>query len=166
MRVRSNGQTVVSPFDQILSLQRPPIVLTAADRDRLRDLLRTAAAESPAVARFLQQEIARADVVPGGAAIASLVVMGSAVAFIEHGSVSIRRVRLVYPEDAGETGAVSVLSPLGSALLGLGPGQSIGWDDGEGRRRRLTVVDVQPPPQAGGPADEPAVGTLAGSGRS
>ena len=45
---------------------RPPIVLTGADRARLAALADTATQDNPDVARFLQEELARADIVPEG----------------------------------------------------------------------------------------------------
>jgi regulator of nucleoside diphosphate kinase len=46
-----------------------------------------------------------------------------------------RLVTIVYPGDADESaGRISVLSPLGTALLGLSVGQAIDWDFPDGRR--------------------------------
>jgi len=72
----------------------------------------------------------------------SLVTMGSAVKFIDHDSLSVRQVRLVYPNEAASSRDVSVLTAVGSALIGLGPGQSISWDE-HGAERRLTVLEVR-----------------------
>jgi len=48
--------------------ERPPIVLTGADRARLAALADAATQDNPGVARFLREELARADIVPEGAA--------------------------------------------------------------------------------------------------
>lgn len=48
-----------------------------------------------------------------------------------------------FPDDAETSDAIPVLWPLGSALLGLSPGQTIDWKDGQDRR--LTVVEIRPP---------------------
>jgi regulator of nucleoside diphosphate kinase len=51
-----------------------------------------------------------------------------------------RLVTIVYPGDADESaGRISVLSPLGTALLGLSVGQAIDWDFPDGSRRTLRV---------------------------
>jgi regulator of nucleoside diphosphate kinase len=126
-----------------LIVQRPPIVLTSTDRDRLFALLDDATETLPSVACFLREELERADIVSGGMPLASLVTMGSDVKFIDHESTRIRRRRLVYPDEANEAESISVLTPIGSALLGLGPGQSISWTE-VGEERRLTVLEVHP----------------------
>jgi transcription elongation GreA/GreB family factor len=80
---------------------------------------------------------------PGDVASTSLVRMGCAVKFVDHASHHIRHARLVYPEEADSERCVSVLSPLGSALVGLGPGQSFRWVD-HGKERSFTVLGVHP----------------------
>lgn len=52
-------------------------------------------------------------------------------------------ITLVHP-DAADAAArrVSVLEPLGMALLGLREGQSVDWPLGNGRRRRVRLVRV------------------------
>jgi regulator of nucleoside diphosphate kinase len=114
-------------------------VLTEADRARLAALADAAPQVNPDVARFLQEELARADIVPEGAA--GSVIMGSEVKFIDHPSARVRRCKLVYPDESNNSHSISVLTPIGSALLGLGPGQSINWTDA-GITRRLTVLEV------------------------
>jgi regulator of nucleoside diphosphate kinase len=122
---------------------RPAIVVTRSDRDRLSDLLATWDARS-ASAEFLRQEIERAEIVAEGA-VSSLVTIGTHVQFIEHKSHRVSEGRLTFPDDVHANHAISILSPLGSALLGLGPGQSIDWIDDAGQDHRLTVVAVLPP---------------------
>ena len=98
--------------------------------------------KAPEVARFLLEELERADIVPPSAVIASpLVRMGSEVKFIDYATDKIEQVRLVYPEEADESrGWISVLTPIGSALLGLGPGQSIECCFAGGKTLRLGVL--------------------------
>jgi regulator of nucleoside diphosphate kinase len=135
---------VVSKLNRDASLLRPPIVLTAEDREQLSALLETASEKESAAARFLREEIDRADIVRGMPAATSLVQMGSEVRFIDHHS-RVREVRLVYPGEAGTDLSLSVLTPVGSALIGLGPGQTIAWLE-RGIERRLTVLEVRLPP--------------------
>ncbi len=124
------------------SVGRPPILLTTIDCDRLSALLNAAGEKAPDVARFLREELGRAEIVGDGVAGTSLVTMGSEVKFIDHDSLSVRQVRLVYPNEAASSRDVSVLTALGSALIGLGPGQSISWEE-HGAERRLTVIEVR-----------------------
>jgi regulator of nucleoside diphosphate kinase len=59
-----------------------------------------------------------------------------------------RRGKLVYPGDADiAKGFLSILSPIGTALIGLAAGQSIRWSGHDGRPHELTVLAVEPPVQ-------------------
>jgi regulator of nucleoside diphosphate kinase len=54
-------------------------------------------------------------------------------------------VTLVYPSEANvEAGKISVLAPVGAALIGLRVGQSIRWPLPDGRERTLEVMSVTP----------------------
>jgi regulator of nucleoside diphosphate kinase len=123
--------------------QRPSIVLTALDRERLfallADALTTVDIET---ACFLREEIERADIAPDDIAPNSVVRLGSNVKFVDHADARIRRVELVFPEESQCNHCISVLSPIGSALIGLGPGQSIRWTE-QGRGRSLAVLEVR-----------------------
>ena len=53
---------------------------------------------------------------------------------------------LVYPVDADiAEGRISVMTPVGTALIGLRIGQSITWRDRANKRHMLTVLDVVQP---------------------
>ena len=122
--------------------QRPPIVLITADRDKLFALIqRGADIHAPRIVEFLREEVERADIATGDVASTSVVRMGSDVKFIDHDDGRIHRAKLVFPEEALGTRCVSVLSSVGSALIGLGPGQSIRWTE-LGRERSLSVLEV------------------------
>jgi regulator of nucleoside diphosphate kinase len=47
------------------------------------------------------------------------------------------------PEADISAGRISVLTPIGAALIGLSPGQSIDWETRDGRVGRLTVESVE-----------------------
>ncbi len=56
-----------------------------------------------------------------------------------------RRITLVFRGQADLTAArISVLTPIGAALIRLSEGQSIVWMTRNGRERRLTVLAVEP----------------------
>lgn len=121
---------------------RPSIVLTAIDREALFDLLdNPLKTTDPAAACFLREEIERADVISGDVAPNSVVRIGCSVTFVDHADTRIRRAQLVFPEEVRCKHCISVLSPVGSALIGLGPGQSICWTE-QGRERSLAVLEV------------------------
>jgi regulator of nucleoside diphosphate kinase len=130
--------------DMSIIENRPAIVLTrSSDRDRLSDLIIASGAPS-STTEFLRQEIERAEIV-AEEVVSSLVTIGTRVQFIDHKSHRISEGRLTFPTDVRADHAISILSPLGSALLGLGPGQSIDWIDDAGQDRRLTVVAILAP---------------------
>src|SRR5690606_24597926 len=85
----------------------------------------------------------RAQVVADHAVPADVVRMGSVVRY-RTSLGATGRVRLVYPNEAAAEGeAVSVLTPMGIALIGLRAGQSITWTAEDGRRSVLTVIAVE-----------------------
>ena len=74
------------------------------------------------------------------------VAIGSTVRYAIEGGEQ-RTVTLTYPADADiEQGRISVMTPIGIALLGLAKGQSMDWTSRDGRSNRLTVLDVVPHP--------------------
>lgn len=123
------------------SMLRPPIVISAADRELIRSLLLQSRPKLEAeVGRFLREELDRADTVSNAAA-ALAVSMGGEVTFIDHETKHLRTGRVVDPDHVDNSRCISVLSPIGSALIGLGPGQTLAWTH-RGRARMVTVLDV------------------------
>lgn len=122
--------------------QRPSIVLTSMDRDALFALLSNPQMTTDAAAAcFLREEIERADVLSDEAAPNSVVRIGCYVKFVDHADARVRRAQIVLPEDSLCSDRISVLSRIGSALIGLGPGQSIRWNEC-GEERSLAVLEV------------------------
>lgn len=121
---------------------RPSIVLTRMDRQKLLRLLHDLPMRSVDTDCLLREEIDRADMISDTAAWSSAVRLGCEVRFVEFGSSHLRRGRLVLPEEARTAHCISVLSPIGAALIGLGPGQSIHWTE-RGRERSLAVLEVR-----------------------
>lgn len=127
------------------ALSQTAITIAAQDYDRLAELAETTRERMPALSTYLQRELARATIVtdadPGS------VQMGSLVCFHDHGSGKMHDIRLVYPNESDmANGRLSVLTPVGSALLGVQAGDTTLCSDNAGRTRPLTVVTVQPPP--------------------
>ena len=126
--------------------ERPPIVLTPTDRNKLVALIEQLPASAPAQsAEFLREEIERAEVATCSISPTLVVRMGSEVKFIDHEDQRIHCAKLVFTEKAQGPRFISILSPLGSALIGLGPGQSIHWTE-PGGERSLTVIEVSDKP--------------------
>ena len=94
----------------------------------------------------LQSELDRAIVVSSEAVPGDVVTMGSQVRYVDEATGLRRLVQVVYPAEANASaGKVSVLAPVGAALLGLSTGQTIEWDFPDGRRRlRVEEIVLQP----------------------
>jgi len=124
---------------------KPPITLTANDYERLSLLARAAALRMPEQASVLTEELERARVLTDGRPERT-VCMGSEVDFRDEVSGKIQTVTLVYPGDADiSRGRISVLTPVGTALIGLGIGDSITFETRTASLRRLTVLRVREP---------------------
>ncbi len=125
----------------------PDIGVGHQDHDRLAALADAALDTLPLLAETLLAELERARLVADERMPTTVVRMGSTVEY--EAADGRRSVELVYPEDADiARGRISVLTPIGTALLGLSAGQSIRWLTRDGRDQRLTVVAVAPPPAA------------------
>lgn len=127
------------------------LYVSLSDCARLRKLV----GEHP-----LAEELDRAIVVPSDRIPNNIVTMHSRLIYLDESTGATREVELVYPDEAApDTGKVSVLAPVGSALLGLSVGQSIDWEFPTGEVHRLRVERVLFQPQSIGTVLETA-GTL------
>ncbi|MFG3757295.1 nucleoside diphosphate kinase regulator, partial [Klebsiella pneumoniae] len=100
----------------------------------------------PATAEFLAREIDRAAVLPQDHPADDVVTMQSGVTFRDDVTGQTRSVTLVYPDEADvDAGRISILTPIGAALIGLSPGQTIAFQTPAGGWRSLTVITVVPP---------------------
>jgi regulator of nucleoside diphosphate kinase len=128
---------------------KPPITLTAEDHNRLSALAGAAAARMPEIASALADELDRAIVLSKGRRPQNVVRMRSEVEFRDDVSNKVKTVKLVYPDEADiAQGKISVLTPIGTALIGLGTGEPITWRTRSGELKRLTVLRVRDPSPA------------------
>lgn len=127
----------------------PPIVITHIDLTRLKHLLASPAVRDSDAAEALVEELERADVVEPTALPPDVVSMNSRVRLCEKNSGRTFELTLVYPAEAGE-GCVSVLAPIGSALLGLAVGHEIEWPLPHGQTARVQVQGLIYQPEAAG----------------
>lgn len=128
----------------------PPITLSSLDVERIERLLEDAAFRDFPGREQIEAEIARAVVVDPTDIPKGVVTMNSRVKFVEEDSGRDYELELVYPRDAKGEGRVSVFAPVGSALLGLTVGQSIGWPLPGGRTGKLRITAVTYQPEAAG----------------
>jgi regulator of nucleoside diphosphate kinase len=124
-----------------LDISLPPITITTSDAERLSLLVNGSSERFPYTADFLAREIERANIVPPHQRLLGLVRMGSRVTYRD--GDSLKKVTLVYPHEADiERKRISVLAPVGAALIGLSVGQSIEYETPSGEKRSLTVMHV------------------------
>ena len=124
----------------------PPVILSSTDHDRLAALAEAVRDRTPALSETLLAEIQRSQIVGEDSLRDDVVRMGSTVEFRDEATGKVQRLRLVYPGEAdiGE-GRVSILTPIGTALIGLAKGQTMPWQTRSGEARELTILDVWPP---------------------
>jgi regulator of nucleoside diphosphate kinase len=131
---------------KIVGGAKPRIILTAADHEKLSVLANAAAHTMPEVAAELADELDRAHVLAAGRQPADTVCMGCQVDFRDDMTGRVQTVTLVYPQEADiSKGRISVLTPIGTALIGLPVGKSIDWATRTGDTKRLTVLKVGAP---------------------
>lgn len=131
----------------------PPIRIGARDFERLEQLLELPAWRGHPGRAALQAELARAEVLEPSQMPGDVVTMDSEVVCLDEASGAEHRLRLCYPHEVGEgtsAGRVSVLAPVGSALLGLAVGDRIDWTGPNGRTLPLRVVRIVYQPEADG----------------
>ena len=133
--------------------RKPAIVIGRLEHEKLTRLAEGLVDRDPDLAEDLLGELDRARLVDDTRLRADAVRMGSTLNYTTD-SGEARTVTLVYPGEADiETGKISILTPIGTALIGLSPGQSMTWQARDGRMQRLTVQSVGAPGQAFQKAD-------------
>jgi regulator of nucleoside diphosphate kinase len=129
---------------------KPAITLTRIDLERIEALLERLPPADADKCAALRAELDRADVVEPADMPEQIVTMNSTVTFEDESNREQLTLTLVYPAGAGAPGTVSVLAPVGTALLGLARGQQIDWPTPDGRQRRLHVLEIHYQPEAAG----------------
>ncbi|ACL72762.1 GreA/GreB family elongation factor [Thioalkalivibrio sulfidiphilus HL-EbGr7] len=131
--------------------QQPSITLSSLDLDRLEHLLDSLPREALANHRQLLAELERANVVEPSQVPPTLVTMNSRVRFrVEPEGREFQRT-LVYPSGMdGDEEKISVLAPIGSALLGLSVGDSIAWPTPKGGEMNVRIMEILYQPEAAG----------------
>lgn len=125
---------------------RPPIHMIDAEADLLSDLALSAAERQPRISELLLEEISRARLHQPDSIDRGVVTLGALIDFVDEATGRGGIVELVLPSQADiSRGRISILTPIGSGLIGLSEGQSIVWPVQEGEQHRLTVVKVAQP---------------------
>jgi regulator of nucleoside diphosphate kinase len=127
------------------------IYITDAEIERLRALVEQHTEGRDAVAaERLGAELDRAVIVAPEHLPGDVVTIDSRVTFEDERSGSVREVTVVYPSAAdASAGRISVLAPIGAALIGLRTGSAIDWPLPDGRWAELRILSVSQPGTAG-----------------
>src|SRR4051794_18644443 len=126
------------------------IYITDTDAQKLRRLItRLRGANSPGVENLdmLEQELDRAEVVASESIPRDVITMNSEVRLEDLDSRTTQRYRLVFPHQYRAEDSVSVLAPIGTAMLGYRVGDVIEWPVPKGLRR-FKVIEVVFQPEA------------------
>lgn len=125
-------------------VRAPKIVIDSDDLAHIEALAEGAMLRNPALADRLFEEIGRARISAPGKMPANVVSVGSTVTYRDETTGLEKSVKLVFPEEADiSRNQVSLMTPVGVALLGLAEGAAFYWDTRDNKRRTLTVIRVE-----------------------
>lgn len=129
----------------------PNITISELDADRLELLLEKVTGNDTPIRDALEIEIGRATILPSEKMPTNVVTMNSKVKFKVSGSNDSFELTLVYPKDLDSSGTkISILAPVGSALLGLKEGDSIEWAKPGGGNMEVSIDTIEYQPERDG----------------
>ena len=130
---------------------RPEIVLSSLDSERLYSLIDSLPKNSVPGIEELEEELGRAKVVEPEEITASIVTMNSTVRFFVESTKKEFELTLVYPKNVDSNGkTISILAPVGSALLGLSIGDQIEWPRPGGGFLKVKIKEITYQPERAG----------------
>ncbi len=131
------------------------IVITESDYARLQRLIESSRRFKPRDVQHLdalEQELERATIARAEEVPDDVVTMNSRVRVEDLDSGHVYAYQIVFPKDADlAKNRISVLAPIGTALLGYGVGTTVEWQVPSGMRR-LRILEVEYQPEAAGVA--------------
>ncbi|HEX7060393.1 MAG TPA: nucleoside diphosphate kinase regulator [Woeseiaceae bacterium] len=131
--------------------QTPQIIVSERDAERLEALLEKLPGGSFPGKDALEAELERAELVAPEDVPPDVVTMNSTIRFRVASTDEEFTLRLVYPKDVDESGGtISVLAPVGSALLGLKQGDEIEWPRPGGGKLKVQLVEILYQPERAG----------------
>jgi regulator of nucleoside diphosphate kinase len=134
-----------------LGSARPPISLIDTEAETLSALATAWLERSTLGAKLLLQELERAETYDKTCVPPHVATMMSRVVFLDEATGKEHEIQLVYPKEAdSEHHRISVLTPIGAALIGMPRGGWIDWPNRAGEYRRLRILEIiQPRAEAG-----------------
>lgn len=132
------------------SVKHRQIFITEHDMTRLRSLIESGSGEDKFYLERLAEELDKAKLVAPKQVPDDVITMNSMIRVKDLDTNDERTYRLVFPAKAGAVdNAISILAPMGTALLGYREGDTIEWDVGAGKRRLKVVELVYQPERLG-----------------
>jgi regulator of nucleoside diphosphate kinase len=130
---------------------KPTITVSWLDLERLERLLDRLPAAQAGARDALLGELGRAELVEPWEMPPDVVTMNSRVRFCFDDAEEEVILTLTYPKDMHDSGEqLSVLTPVGTALLGLRVGDSIAWQRPDGGSFKVTVRGIEYQPERAG----------------
>ncbi|EGR9007689.1 MULTISPECIES: nucleoside diphosphate kinase regulator [Vibrio] len=131
--------------------KKPEIILSSLDADRLYALLESLPKNSVPGIEELEQELNRAEIVEPTKMPQDIVTMNSIVRFFVESTKQEFELTLVYPKDMDSNGKnISILAPVGSAMLGLAIGDEIEWPKPGGGTLKVRITEILYQPERSG----------------
>jgi regulator of nucleoside diphosphate kinase len=128
----------------------PPIHITGQDLSQLDNLVSNLSRKTTPTLTFLRDELDRARLVNEAEVALPFVRIGSHVAFKDEGGKTYNLTLALPGEMSDDSERISILTPVGAALLGLSEGQSIAYRTRDNRIKTITVLEVaESPPRTG-----------------
>lgn len=122
----------------LLNNEKP--IITQSNREKIASILPIARED---IAALLEEELERANIVSDEDLPTDVVSMNSTVKFLDLDTDKESTVQLVFPQDTNiAENKISILTPVGSALIGLRVGQTINWPFPNGKVKQLKVISV------------------------
>ncbi|MET0855625.1 MAG: nucleoside diphosphate kinase regulator [Telluria sp.] len=122
---------------------KPPITISSRDADRLETLAGATSPVADASRQALLGELARADIVEPEDMPPGVVTMNSTVRFEIDSPDEQFCLTLAYPKDMDQlSNGISILTPIGTALLGLSVGDTIDWPRPDGQLLQVRLLEV------------------------
>lgn len=131
--------------------KKPNITVSSIDLARLEKMIDALDGQYCAEIDDLMAELERAEILPPEQMPANIVTMNSTVRFKVASSNKEFSLTLVYPQNhTGDVGQISILAPVGSALLGLKEGDEIEWPKPGGGQLEVKIIAVEYQPERAG----------------
>ncbi len=122
----------------------PPIIIDGAHYKRLANMANFYLEQNPYVAERLLEEIERSDILESNKMPSDVVNMRSKVTYLDETTEMQETVILVWPDEADITRKqISIMTPIGAALIGLRKNASLEWQTNNGIIKKLKILRVE-----------------------